>query len=296
MPGVGLSVLRWKSGRRKVPRLPSSNRISKTQNRSKRSTPSFVCEVPLRVTAPQERQLLIRFDAARQLYNALLGEALRRLRLLQQSRLYQAAKRDIPRVQPVERVLAFAMARKAVGFTESDLSRYATQIHHSWIGEHVDAVIGQTLTKRAFQAVNRMALGQAKKVRFKGRRGLHQIGGLEGKSNHAGLRWRDGALHWGSLVLPMKTKADRDPVIAYGLTQRIKYVRLVRHPIRGRVRWFARLVCEGLPMRKLDPKTGQFQHPYGTETPGLGHRPVHHCPGRRNVGRSATVCRRHGPR
>ena len=74
------------------------------------------------------------------------------------------------------------MARKAVDFTEAALSQYATQIHHAWIGDHVDAVIGQTLTKRAFQAVNRMALGQAKKVRFKGKRGLHQIGSLEGGS------------------------------------------------------------------------------------------------------------------
>jgi putative transposase len=67
----------------------------------------------------------------------------------------------------------------------------------------------------------------------------------------------------------MKKHADRDPVIAYGLTHRIKYVRLVRRTIRGRVRWFAQLVCEGLPMRKHDPKTGQFQHPWGTETQGL---------------------------
>ncbi|MDA8194675.1 MAG: hypothetical protein M0Z53_11865, partial [Thermaerobacter sp.] len=212
---------------------------------------------------------MARFEAARQLYNALLGEALRRLRLLRQSMLYHAARHDIPRSHAVERAISFVMARKAAGFTESDLSRYATQIHHSWIGEHVDAVIGQTLTKRAFRAVNRMALGQAQKVRFKGRRGLHQIGSLEGKSNQAGLRWRDGALHWGSLALPMKKQADRDPVIAYGLAQRIKYVRLVRRTIRGRVRWFAQLVCAGLPMRKLDPKTGRFQHPYGTETQGL---------------------------
>jgi len=257
--------------------LPSSSHTVKSNHRSKRSTPSFVCEIPLRVTAAQERTLLVRFAAARQLYNALLGEGLRRLRLLQQSRAYQAA-RHMPvnareekkrEQQRRQRAMAFAKARRAVGFTEYALSRYATTLHHSWIGDHVDAVIGQTLTKRAFQAVNRMALGLAKQVRFKGRRGIHQIGSLEGKSNQAGLRWRDDVLHWGSLALPMKNKADRDPVIAYGLAQRIKYVRLVRRTIRGRVRWYAQLVCEGLPLRKLNPKTGRFQHPYGTEIQGL---------------------------
>ena len=149
------------------------------------------------------------------------------------------------------------------------MSRYATTIHASWIGDHVDAVIGQSLTKRAFQAVNRMALGQAKKVRFKGKRGLHQIGSLEGKSNQAGMRWRENALHWGSIILPMKKKADRDPVIADGLAHRIKYVRLVQRMIKGRLRWFAQLVCEGIPMRKIDRTTGQFCHPYGSEIQAL---------------------------
>ena len=129
--------------------------------------------------------------------------------------------------------------------------------------------MGQTLVHRAFEAVNKMALGQAKKVRFKGKRGIHQIGSLEGKSNQAGLRWREGTRYWHGLELPMAKNTDRDPVVAYGLTHRIKYVRLVRRTIRGCLRLFAQLVCEGLPMRKLDPKTGTFKHPLGFETLGL---------------------------
>ena len=148
---------------------------------SRSSTPSFVCEIPLRVTQAQARVLGTCFEVARQFYNALLGEALRRLGLLRQSTAYQAARRDIPRTRPTERAHAFLMARQAVGFTEGALSQYATRIHHTWIGDHVDAVIGQTLTQRAFQA---------------------------------GLRWRENALHWGRLVLPMAKGAARDPVIA----------------------------------------------------------------------------------
>ena len=40
-------------------------------------TPSFVCEVPLRVSPAQERMLLARLEAARQVYNACLGQARR---------------------------------------------------------------------------------------------------------------------------------------------------------------------------------------------------------------------------
>ena len=67
----------------------------------------------------------------------------------------------------------------------------------------------------------------------------------------------------------MAKNTDRDPVIAYGLIHRIKYVRPVRRTIRGRLSFFAQLVCEGLPMRKLDPKTGTFKHPLGSETLAL---------------------------
>ncbi len=170
---------------------------------------------------------------------------------------------------PTERVDAFAIARKGVGFTSASLSQYATKIHASWVGEDVDAVIGQTLASRAFQAVNKIAVGHAKKVRFKGKRGLHQIGSLDGKSNAVGLSWRNETLRWGKLTLRMMPRADHDPIIAYGLAQRVKYTRLVRRTINGRLRWFAQLICQGVPMRKLDPKTGRFKHSYGSEVVGL---------------------------
>ncbi|MDN5348299.1 MAG: hypothetical protein PWP65_1863 [Clostridia bacterium] len=50
-----------------------------------------MCEIPLRVSPPQEKALLVRLEAARQLYNACLGEAVKRVRLIQQSRLWQKA-------------------------------------------------------------------------------------------------------------------------------------------------------------------------------------------------------------
>ncbi|MEO1378665.1 MAG: RNA-guided endonuclease TnpB family protein, partial [Cyanobacteria bacterium J06635_10] len=45
-------------------------------------TPSFMTELPLKVDSKQERELLARFQAARQLYNACLGEALARMNLV----------------------------------------------------------------------------------------------------------------------------------------------------------------------------------------------------------------------
>src|SRR5258708_19720957 len=70
-----------------------------------RHTPSFVCEVPLRVSRTQERTLLARLEAARQAYNACLGEARRRVRLVRRGQALPRApalpRDDAPRKTPL---------------------------------------------------------------------------------------------------------------------------------------------------------------------------------------------------
>ena len=61
-------------------------RPTRTTDEPPKRTPSFVCEVPLQVTPAQERILLARLEAARQVYNACLGQARRRARLVRESK------------------------------------------------------------------------------------------------------------------------------------------------------------------------------------------------------------------
>ena len=65
----------------------------------KATQPTFVLELPLLVNPHEDRVLAVRFEAGRQLYNAVLGEALRRLDFLKQSRAWQAA-RKLPKGEP----------------------------------------------------------------------------------------------------------------------------------------------------------------------------------------------------
>ena len=79
-------------------------------------SPSFVCEVPLQVNSAQERILLARLEAARQVYNACLGEARRRVRLVRQAKAFQRA-RILPRDDPTRQTL-FAQARAQHAFSD----------------------------------------------------------------------------------------------------------------------------------------------------------------------------------
>ena len=239
--------------------MPSSSSTSKTKSPFKKPerTPSFICEIPLRVTRRKARTLAARFEAGRQLFNALLGEAKKRLALVRQSVGYTKAKKSTDK----EATRAhFSAARQAHGFSAYALEAVADEMRrHTWLGEHLDSHVAQKLAVRAFDAVQRVEFGKARKVRFKGERGLHS---LEGKTNAACIRWREDRVLWNGLELPMVKAAVRDPVIQHGLSSRVKYVRLVRREIHGHPRYYAQLICEGMPYRKPE-------HTVGKETIGL---------------------------
>ena len=212
-------------------------------------TPSFIVEIPLEVSDKDAGILNSRFEAGRQLYNACLGEAMRRLKLVKQSKKYQEARKL---KKGKARTAAFKEANQAYKYSEYDLHSYCTTVRNSWLSDHIDANTAQKLATRAFNASIRVAFGKAKKVRFKGK---NQLDSLEGKTNKTGIRWVKETLVWGNIQLkPYLTTYD--PVITHGLNSRVKYVRLVRRRINGKVFYYAQLVAEGKPFQKPKNKIG----------------------------------------
>src|SRR5215831_370532 len=72
---------------------------SRSADDAPKRTPSFVCEVPLRLSPAQERILLARLEAARQVGATCLGEARKRVQLVRESKAFQRARtlaRDDP--------------------------------------------------------------------------------------------------------------------------------------------------------------------------------------------------------
>src|SRR5260221_7141216 len=219
-------------------------------------TSSLVCEVPLRVTPAQERILVTRLEAARQVYNACLGEARTRVRLVRESKAFQRA-RTLSRADPARKML-FARARQQHAFSNYALHAYVQALGQSWLGEHLDSLTLQKLASRAYGAANRLLVGKAHRVRFKGK---HQLDTVEGKTNSSGIRWCQDHVEWKGLMLPARID-PRDPVLAHGLACPVKYVRLVRRKLGLRNRFYAQLGCEGMPYRKP-------QHILGTGVVGL---------------------------
>jgi transposase len=240
----------------------------------KSKTPTFLLELPLVVEEGQAKRLRAHLEAGRQFYNAVLSEGQKRLRQMRADPAWQAA-RAIPRSHKQERRAAFAALREQYGFSEYALHTFAKEARVCWLAEHLDAVLAQTLATRAYQALNRVCLGKAKRVRFKSRgRGLDSI---ENKRNDTGLRFvletpaegHQGYLLWKEDQL--RAIIDwNDPVLKHGLDKKIKYARLIRrHASSSRAqgadgegyRYFVQLALEGVPYHK--PK-----HTVGSDTIG----------------------------
>src|SRR5258708_2907682 len=229
----------------------------------KQKTPTFLLELPLQVEAGQAKRVRAHLEVGRQFYNAVLSEGQKRLRQMRADPAWQAA-RAIPRSQKQERRAAFSALREQYGFSEAGLHAYAKEARVSFLAEHLDAVLAQTLTSRAYQALNRVCVGQAKRVRFRSRRrGLDSI---ENKRNDTGLRFvlqkpeegQQGYLLWQDDRLVASIDWN-DPVVKYGLDHRIKYARLIRRKASspqaqgadaGGFRYFVQLALEGVPYHK----------------------------------------------
>src|SRR5690348_7783469 len=241
----------------------------------KQKMPTFLLELPLQIEAGQAKRLGTHLEVGRQFYNAVLSEGQKRLRRMRADPTWQAA-RAIPRTQKQERKSAFSALRERDGFSEYAFHELARKLRVCFLADHLDAVLAQTLATRTYQALNRVCVGKAKRVRFKSRG--RRLDSIENKRNDTGLRFvlqqpeegHHGFLIWQDDHLPARIDWN-DPVVKYGLDHRIKYARLIRRPASSPraqgadgqgYRYFVQLALSGVPYHK--PK-----HPVGTDTIGL---------------------------
>jgi len=229
------------------------------------STPSFICEVPLRAGLPELAVLGSRFEAARQLKNAILGESFKRLAKMRKDPGFEIAKAmprgmtgpkatSLQKVQAKARQEAFKALRDRHAFSDFSLHRHPSLAEGCWLREHLDINTAQKVATRAFKSVDRWSFGQGGKPRF-ARYG--EVESVEGKSDASGIRFRDGSVVWTGAHAALRLEAMFDPMDAAHIhakaaveAGKVKYTRILLRTIRGRLHAFAQLVLEGHPLRK----------------------------------------------
>ena len=134
------------------------------------TTPSFVCEFEIQATSRDRHVLRSRLEAGRQLYNAVLGEALVRLARMRRDPAFERTKAlprgsntpdatSLQKTQAKVRRDAFKALRESHGFREFDLHRHPSLAATCWLRGHLDVHAAQKVATRAFRATGKISLG-----------------------------------------------------------------------------------------------------------------------------------------
>ncbi len=244
---------------------------------TKKSTPTFIHEMPLRVNRMQLHAVVKRFDVAHFPYNAVVQDMLGRLDAMRADPRFDVACK-MPKKEAADRAprnALFAALRTEYRFSE--FAAHEVVAKHIRASGYLDGLIdshtAQTLASRAFDACHKYSTGLRGRPRFK-RRG--EIASIEGKGLTSPLQWKDDHIGWGGkrrdrrLVLrPIFDKSDKQGVEAHALSSKIKYVRLLRRRIKGDWKLFVQLVCEGDPKQRFEVKQQEVGIDLGPSTAAI---------------------------
>jgi hypothetical protein len=223
----------------------------------KSKTLSYVLTLPLKYTVSDEKALEKYFELSRKLYNAILDKTLKRFNLMRQSKIYQQAKKEINKNIKFR---LFSKAEEEYGFREYDISKFATTLmvnEYAELGSHIKS----KLANRAYDAVNKLRFGDAKKVYFIK---YGQMCSIEGADNRQAIRYRDGYIEFRKLRMPAMIKSN-DIYAQKALQDRIKYCRFLKKSNK----YYIQLILEGIPPVKINKETGEIKGQIGCGKVGI---------------------------
>lgn len=215
----------------------------------KSKTPSYVLTLKMKYNISDKSALNKYFELSRRLYNAILGETLRRFNLMRESKLYQLARKETNKKLKQK---MFIDAEIKYGFREYDISKFTTKLmvnEYSSLGSHIKA----KLVKRAYEAVDKLRFGNAKKVNFVKYGEMYSI---EGADNKQAIKYRDGNIIFNKLKMPIIIE-NNDLYAQKAIQDRVKYCRFLKKNIKGKDYYYVQLILEGIPPKKVNKETGE---------------------------------------
>ena len=221
-------------------------------------TPSYVLTLRLQLNKSEVATLDKYFELSRKLYNALLGEGLKRYKLMRESKLYQRAKKEADKKIKKE---LFKSSEKYAKYDKFSLNRYSTSLRVNEF-KNIDANTVQALSARAINAIDRMRFGKARKINFIKYNELYSI---EGLTNRQGIRFREGIVYFNNLSLKSIVR-NNDEYAQLVLQDKIKYCRIVRKPKGNKNIYYVQLVMAGIPPKKREISQGEVGIDIGTQT------------------------------
>lgn len=221
------------------------------------ATSSYILTLQLKTEKYQEDILNKRFNKCRNIYNSCISELYKRYNHMRESKAYQKNCK----YKGKDRNKVFNELNKQYGLTEYSLYGFVVPMYNYY---NIDSKTAQAMATRAFNAFQKLIFHQAKKVKYIKYNELYSI---EGKTNAQGIKYRNGTIIWNKLNIPVIVRKN-DEYTQLALQDRVKYCRIVRKEIKGKIKWYVQLVMEGIPPKKVNKNTGEI-HSIGQGDVGI---------------------------
>ena len=226
----------------------------------------FIVQFPLKTEKYQEDILDKRFEIGRQICNSLVNITQKRYTEMIKTKKYRSLisqlsgdkSKDKPIWEQINDI------RKQFGMSEYSFYKDVQKIQHHF-SENIDSQTARKIASNLWRAYEKLFYGNGDKIHYKK---YSTLNSLEGKSNSTGIRFKNDAILWNGLKIPV--------VIDYNnyyenqaLKLKIAYCRIVRKFIRHTYKYYVQIVFKGTPPIKVDNETGEVKHYIGEGDVGI---------------------------
>ena len=223
---------------------------------------NHIVEMPIYTEPWEESAIEKRFQAAKEVYNAVLGEYLKRVDLARDSIAFKKA--DNP--SEVFKEYGVKFTQKMPG----DVRREVIPTGESWLYNHLAANTMDSIAKRAAQAVEKWIYQPSSKGWVYGKKGRPKFKTATLKNPMYTIRSSNGFDYHNTTLKWSTAKGGNDPLfLKLGVTDRDRLslgdipdhplVTVKRKRIKGGWRYFCQIVCNGHPpmTADIDPAHGK---------------------------------------
>lgn len=226
---------------------------------AKSKTSSYTLTLPLKIEPYQEHILNKRFEKCRKIYNSCLGEALKRYNHMIESKQY----REIKKIKDEKlRNKKYEECNEEYGLTKKSLQKFVTSMYN-YFG--LESKTAQNQSNKAFATIQKLMFHKARKVNFIK---YNELSSVQALDNRQGVTYRDGYIVWMKTKFPVIIK-NNDLYAQKAIQDRVKLCRILKKEIKGKTKFYAQLILEGIPPKKNNKEIGEVKGRTGNGKVGI---------------------------
>ena len=227
---------------------------------------NFIVQFPLKAEKYQEDILDKRFEIGRKIYNSLVNVTQKRYKEMIKTKQYRNLLSSLSNDKKKDKDTwkQIGEIRNQYKMSEYSFHKDVKQMQKHF-KNNIDSYTSQKIASTLWKSYDKLFFVNGDKIHYKK---YDSLNSLEGKSNKAGIRFKDNCLLWNGLNIPVLI--DYDNYYEYQAMQcDICYCRILRKFVHNKYHYYVQIIFKGNPPIKVDAETGKIKHSIGSGDVGI---------------------------